>query len=324
MSVNRPRIVRSVRLPQPVEDRIASAFDAPPVPETPLSTDEVFRLAAERKAEGLLVTHHAAIRGADVARIPDSVRIVATVSVGLDHLDVKAILDRGIAVTNTPDVLTDCNADLAMMLIIAAARRVKAYTEIMRNGWGHTLAMDELLGVRVSGKTLGIIGMGRIGQAVAKRAKGFDMKVLYHNRRRLDPRDEHGATWFADLRDMLPHCQILSLHLPGNPESASLINAETLALLPKGAVFVNAARGVLVDEDALIAALDSGHLFGAGLDVCRNEPNPDPRLLAEPNVFMTPHVGSATIETRTAMGMLALDNVVARVENRPLLTPVTA
>ncbi|GBQ95047.1 D-isomer specific 2-hydroxyacid dehydrogenase [Acetobacter nitrogenifigens DSM 23921 = NBRC 105050] len=254
--------------------------------------------------------------------MPPDVKLIATVSVGLDHLDVDAIHARGLALTNTPDVLTECNADLAIFLMLAASRRAGEYSAIMRGGWGRTLAMDELLGQRVSGKTLGIIGMGRIGQAVARRAQGFGMTVLYNNRRRLAPELEHGATWISDLREMLPKTQILSLHLPGGPESDSLINAETLALLPRGAIFVNAARGRLVDEDALLAALSSGQLAAAGLDVCRNEPNPDPRLLAAPNVFMTPHVGSATVETRSAMGMLALDNVVAIVADAPLLTPV--
>lgn len=323
MASTRPAIIRSVRLTPRAEERIAAEFDAPPAPEHPLNTDEVFRLAEERQACALLVTHTAAIRGDDVARIPECVKLVATVSVGLDHLDVPAIRARGIQVSNTPDVLTDCNADLAMMLIIAASRRVKALTGLMEKGWGRQLGFDEMLGRRVSGKTLGIIGMGRIGQAVAKRAAGFDMKVLYHNRRRLDPKDEHGAIWCGTLEEMLPHCQILSLHLPGNPESDSLINAKTLSLLPRGAVFVNAARGILVDEDALLDALKSGQLFGAGLDVCRNEPNPDPRLLASPDIFMTPHAGSATLETRTAMGMLALDNAACVAQGRPLITPVT-
>ncbi|WP_026396790.1 2-hydroxyacid dehydrogenase [Acetobacter nitrogenifigens] len=322
MSASRPSIVRSLRLPEAVEARIAAEFDAPPPPDAPLSTDALLEAARERKAVALLVTHHTPITKDVLDRMPPDVKLIATVSVGLDHLDVDAIHARGLALTNTPDVLTECNADLAIFLMLAASRRAGEYSAIMRGGWGRTLAMDELLGQRVSGKTLGIIGMGRIGQAVARRAQGFGMTVLYNNRRRLAPELEHGATWISDLREMLPKTQILSLHLPGGPESDSLINAETLALLPRGAIFVNAARGRLVDEDALLAALSSGQLAAAGLDVCRNEPNPDPRLLAAPNVFMTPHVGSATVETRSAMGMLALDNVVAIVADAPLLTPV--
>ncbi|BCI67989.1 2-hydroxyacid dehydrogenase [Acetobacter aceti] len=324
MSSSRTRIVRSVRLPEAVEARIAQEFDAPPPPQTPLDTAALFKLAAETQAEAMLVTHHAAIKGDAVAKIPASVRLVATVSVGLDHLDVKAIRARGIAVSNTPDVLTECNADLALLLILAAARRAAEFTALVRKGWGRDLAMDEMLGMRISGKTLGIVGMGRIGQAVARRARGFGMTVLYNNRRRLAPELEHGATWVENLEDMLPRCQIITLHLPGSDETDGMVDQAFLSRLPKGAIFVNAARGRLVNEDALIEALQSGQLAGAGLDVCRNEPHPDPRLLELPNLFMMPHVGSATVETRTEMGMLALDNVAAMAAGKPLVSPVEA
>ena len=324
MTIHTPRLIRSTRLLDAVENRIRSTFSAPPPPEHALSTAELLELAHEYQPFAVLLTHTAPLKGADVSALPQSVKLVATVSVGLDHLDVPALLARNIAVSNTPDVLTDCNADLAIMLILAASRRAAEYYTLMKAGWGRTLGMGEMLGHRVSGKRLGIVGMGRIGQAVAKRARGFDMSILYHNRRRLDAAEEAGATYFATLEDMLPHCDILSLHMPGSPTAAPLINARTLALLPHGSVLVNAARGSLVDESALIAALRSGQLFAAGLDVFCNEPNPNPELLALPNLFMTPHVGSATVETRTAMGMLALDNVSAMAEGRPLPSGVTA
>jgi lactate dehydrogenase-like 2-hydroxyacid dehydrogenase len=324
MSAAKPRILRSVRLLNAAEKRIEADFTAPPAPAEPLDTAAILKLAHEFQPVAILVTHHAPLKGADIAALPDSVKLIATVSVGLDHLDVPALLARGIAVSNTPDVLTDCNADLAMMLIIAASRRAAEYYTLMKKGWGHTLGMDEMLGHRVTGKTLGIIGMGRIGQAVARRARGFEMNVIYHNRRRLDAAQEEGATYYATLEDMLPKCNILSLHLPAAPSGGPLMTARTLALLPRGSVLVNAARGALIDETALIDALRSGHLFGAGLDVFQNEPNPDQRLISLPNVFSTPHVGSATVETRTAMCMLALDNVAALVTGQPLPTPVTA
>jgi hydroxypyruvate reductase len=176
--------------------------------------------------------------------------------------------------------------------------------------------------MKVSGKTLGIVGLGRIGQAVAKRARGFGMTILYTDVRRLAPEAEQGARYFADLRGMLPHCDILTLHAPGGKETDSMINAETLALLPKGAVFVNAARGQLVDEDALIAALKSGHLFAAGLDVFRNEPDFDLRFASLPNVFLVPHMASATVETRSAMGNRALDNIAAVLSGKPAIDPL--
>ncbi|GBQ37271.1 D-glycerate dehydrogenase [Gluconacetobacter azotocaptans] len=318
----RPRLIRTQRMPPAVARRIERDFDAPPEPDHKLTSDELIALAQDFRPDAVMVTSSTQVSAATVAALPDSVRVIATVSVGTDHLDRAAIAARGLALTYTPDVLTDCNADLAIMLILAAARRGAEYLSIMHDGWGRNLGMEEMLGVRVTGKTLGIIGMGRIGRAVARRARGFDMKVLYSNRRRLAPELEDGATYFAEVRDMLPHCDILSLHMPGG--TTPVITAETLALLPRGAIFVNAARGSLVDEDALIAALTSGHLAAAGLDVYRNEPHPDRRFLALPNVFLTPHMGSATIETRTDMGMLALDNIDAVLCGRPAVTPVPA
>ncbi|GBQ88715.1 D-isomer specific 2-hydroxyacid dehydrogenase [Gluconacetobacter johannae DSM 13595] len=322
MPDTRPRLIRTQRMPTAVARRIERDFDAPPEPDHKLTSDELVALAQEFRPHAVMVTSSTPVSAATVAALPDSVRVIATVSVGTDHLDGPAIAARGLALTYTPDVLTDCNADLAIMLILAAARRGAEYLSIMHDGWGRNLGMEELLGVRVTGKTLGIIGMGRIGRAVARRARGFDMNILYSNRRRLAPELEEGATYFADIRDMLPHCDILSLHMPGG--ATPIITAETLALLPRGAIFVNAARGSLVDEDALIAALTDGHLAAAGLDVYRNEPHPDRRFLALPNVFLTPHMGSATVETRTDMGMLALDNIDAVLSGRPAVTPVPA
>jgi len=198
-----------------------------------------------------------------------------------------------------------------MLLILAACRRAAEYEQVMRRGWGTAFGMGEFLGQSVSGKRLGIIGMGRIGQAVARRARGFGMTVLYNNRRRLAPDLEQGAIYCETLDALLPRCDILSLHAPATADTENLINARTLALLPKGAVFVNTARGQLVDEDALIAALSSGQLFAAGLDVFRGEPNVDPRFRSLPNVFLCPHMGSATVETRNAMGLRCLDNIAA-------------
>jgi lactate dehydrogenase-like 2-hydroxyacid dehydrogenase len=172
-----------------------------------------------------------------------------------------------------------------------------------------------MLGWDMTGKTLGIIGMGRIGRAVAQRARGFNMPILYHNRTRLPVELEQGATYFAGLDDMLPHCQVLSLNLPGS--GVTLMTREKFALLPKGAVFVNSARGSIVDEDALLEALASGHIAAAGLDVFRNEPKFDQRFKDLPNAFLLPHIGTATIETRVAMAMRALDNIAAVLSGRP-------
>lgn len=324
MSPTRPRLLLVQRQTGAVMQRIEQSFSIAPVPDHRLTTRELLDMARAFQPQAIMTATGLPLRGDDVAQLPDCVKVVATVSVGTDHLDILALHARGIIVTNTPDVLTECNADMAMLLMLAAARRAGEYTTLMRAGWGRGLAMDEMLGTRISGKRLGIVGMGRIGRAVARRARGFDMKVMYSNRRRLPADQEAGATYFSTLTDMLPHCDILSLHLPASPETDGMINADLLGRLPRGAIFVNAARGALVDEDALIDALRSGQVGAAGLDVFRNEPNPDPRFLELPNVFLTPHVGSATVETRTDMGMLAVDNVEAVLAGRAALTPVAA
>ena len=179
-----------------------------------------------------------------------------------------------------------------------------------------------MLGLQVSGRTLGILGMGRIGRAVAQRARAFGMTVIYSNRSQSPPELEQGARYYPDFRSMLPHCQVLSLHAPAGAATDNIMNRETFALLPKGAVFINTARGALVDEDALYEALTSGHLFAAGLDVFRNEPNYDMRFAGLPNVFLTPHMASATVETRNAMGFRALDNVAAVLAGQKPIDPL--
>lgn len=318
----KPRLVVSRQIPAPVAARIRAKFDCPWPDGRDMDADEMLAQLRATQADALLFTSHLKL-GADViARIPGHVRIAATCSVGFEHIDVAAARARGLPVTNTPDVLTDCTADLTMLLILGACRRAHEYEEIMRAGWRRGYGLGEMLGLRVSGKRLGIVGLGRIGQAVARRARGFGMHVLYNNPRRAPPEIEQGATYFADLRDMLPHCDILTLHARGGPDTAGMMNAQTFALLPQGAVFVNASRGGLVDEEALLGALQSGHLFAAGLDVFHNEPAFDLRFAKLPNTFLTPHMGSATIETRTAMGMRALDNIAAVLSGHRPIDPL--
>ncbi len=318
----KPRLIVSRQMPGPVGARIRAEFDCPWPEGRDMDAEEMLQQVRDTQAEALLFSSHLKLDAAVIARIPDHVRIAATCSVGFEHIDVAAARARGLPVTNTPDVLTDCTADLTMLLILGACRRAHEYEAIMRAGWRRGYGLGEMLGVRASGKRLGIVGLGRIGQAVARRARGFNMRILYNNPRRLPEDIEEGATYFADLREMLPQCDILTLHARGGPATAGLMNAETFALLPKGAVFVNASRGGLVDEEALIAALRSGHLFAAGLDVYHNEPAFDLRLAELPNTFLFPHMGSATIETRTAMGMRALDNIAAVLAGRPPIDPL--
>jgi lactate dehydrogenase-like 2-hydroxyacid dehydrogenase len=310
-NMEKPRVVVARPMPQPVAERLAAEFTAFFPEVSGVGAEGLAALAEQHKADAIVVTSEVKFGAQDIARLPSHVRMIATCSVGFDHFDVAAAKARNVVLTNTPDVVTDCTADLTLLLILGACRRATEYGAVMREGWRKSFAWNEMLGLQVSGKTLGIVGMGRIGRAVAKRARGFGMKVIYTSRSRLAPELENGATYFKSLHEMLPHAQVLSLHLPVTPQSERMMNAETFALLPKNAVFVNASRGRLVDEEALLDALQSGTIYAAGLDVFDNEPAYDLRFSTLPNVFMTPHIGTSTVETRSAMGFRALDNVVA-------------
>ena len=246
-----------------------------------------------------------------IARLPDSVRTIATFSVGLEHIDLEAARSRGVTVTNTPDVLTDSTADITMLLLLGAARRAYEGERMMREdawvGW----TPNQLLGVHVTGKRLGILGMGRIGRAVARRARGFDMEIHYHNRSRLAPDQEEGAHYHANPESLLEVSEFLCLNAPATPETEKFLNAERIAKLPERAVVVNTARGSLVDDEALQAALRSNRLAAAGLDVFEGEPRVHPGYRELENVFILPHLGSATLETRNAMGFKCCDNLDA-------------
>ncbi len=319
----KPRLVLACLMPSDVVARARSEFDAV-VAEGPsdMTAPEVVQAATNHHADAIMFTNTLPLLATPIAALPASVRVGATSSVGYDHIDVAAAKARGLIVTNTPGVLTECTADFAFMMLLAAARRAYEYDRIMRNGWRFRIGQGDLLGVRVTGKTLGILGMGRIGQAMAQRARGFDMRVLYHSRNRLPQEQEKGATYFADFHDMLPHCQFLSLHAPAGPATDRILNARALSVLPRGAVVVNVSRGGLVDEEALLDALASGHVFAAGLDVFRTEPDFDLRFSKLDNVILSPHVGSASVETRNAMGFRALDNIAAVLDGRDPIDPL--
>ena len=251
--------------------------------------------------------------------LPD-LRLVANYAVGFDQVDVDACERRGIAVTNTPGVLDAATADLAFGLLLAARRGIADGDRLVRAGAWEGGWADAQLGSDVSGATLGIVGLGRIGQAVARRARGFDMRILYAQRRRLPPDAEHGAE-FRELDDLLREADVVSLHVPLSAETTHLIDARRLALLRDGACLVNTARGTVVDEAALVRELASGRI-AAGLDVFAHEPHVPEELLTLPNVVLTPHVGSATQATREAMTRVAVENVLAVAAGRPPVTPV--
>jgi glyoxylate reductase len=306
----RPSILVTRKLPDDVEERASSLFEARLNPEDRLYSPEELRAAAEG-FDGLLITPGEKMTAQAIEQLPESIRIIATFSVGYDHIDVAAAKARGIAVTNTPDVLTDATADIAMLLMLGAARGASWGERMVREDKWTSWSPVHPLGYDVSGRRLGILGMGRIGQAMAKRARAFDMTIHYHGRSRLSPEQEQGATYHASFDDMLPHCDFLSVHCASTPETRGIINARTIGLLPPDAILVNTSRGDVVDDDALISALQSGRLAAAGLDVFRGEPNIDPRYRTLDNAFLLPHLGSATRQTRSGMGHRALDNLEA-------------
>jgi lactate dehydrogenase-like 2-hydroxyacid dehydrogenase len=297
-----------------VEERIARNFVAR-YPENGMFTTEEL-LAAAVGADALLVTSVNKLDASFFARVPDSVKVIATFSVGYEHIDLAAAAARGIPIGNTPGVLTDATADIAMLLLLGASRRASEGQAMLRADEWKGFKPTDLLGWQLGGKMMGIYGMGRIGQAVARRARSFGMKIHYCNRTRLAAEIEGDAVFHSSPLDLMGVSQFLSLHAPSTPETRHFLNAQTLALLPKGAVVVNTARGGLVNDDDLIAALKTDHVAAAGLDVFEGEPNINPGYRELKNVFLLPHLGSATVETRTAMGMLALDNIDAVLAGR--------
>ena len=254
-----------------------------------------------------------------------NLRLVANYGVGYDDIDVAACAAHGVAVTNTPGVLDSATADLALALILATRRRVVESDSFVRAGrWGTDWASTTLLAQEVSGATLGIVGLGRIGKAVARRARGFEMRLLYTKRERLPAAEEHALGLdYRDLDDLLREADIVTVHVPLADETELLLDARRLGLLHDGACLVNTARGALVDEQALVAELAAGRI-GAGLDVFTDEPNVPPELFELPNVVLTPHLGSATQETREAMTRVLVDNLQAAEAGRPLPNPVYA
>ena len=304
----KPTVFVTRKLPVAVENRIQRDYEARLNPDDRLySRDEIIERA--RGAQAILPCHTEHFSADVVQRLPDEVKIIANFSVGYDHVDLDAARSKGIVVTNTPDVLSDATAELTMMLMLGAARRAGEGEKLVRDRLWKDWSPAFMVGTQVTGKRLGILGMGRVGQVVARRARGFDMQIHYHDLRPLPGSD--AGVYHDALDTMLPYCDFLSLHCNVTPATRGIIDARRLSLLPDGAILINAARGALVDDDALVDALRSGKLRAAGIDAYNNEPNVDPRLTALPNTFLMPHIGSATRETRDAMGFRALDNLDA-------------
>jgi lactate dehydrogenase-like 2-hydroxyacid dehydrogenase len=309
------------RLPEPCEARLQRTYRLRFGDDASAYTSENLARHADG-ATALIVSPAEVLNAAAIAALPAGVKMLPTFSVGTDHIDLTAAKARGLVVTNTPGVLTDATADIAMLLILAVTRRGGEGERLVRSGAWNGWRPTQLMGASLSERTLGIIGMGRIGLAVAARARGFGLRILYHNRKPSPQADALHAHYYAKIDDMLPLTNILSLHCPMSPETRNLMDARRLALLPKGAFIINTARGGHVVDDALIAALRSGHIAGAGLDVYAGEPQLDRRYAELDNVVLLPHLGSATLETRLAMGMMVIDNIDAVLNGRPPLNPV--
>jgi lactate dehydrogenase-like 2-hydroxyacid dehydrogenase len=306
----KPVLLIARKLSANTEARAARDYEVILNPEDRLfPTEELLEKCAG--ADAVLACHSEIFSADVVARLPERVKIIANHSVGVDHCDLAACREKGVVVTNTPDVLSDATAEIAFLLLLGAARRASEGDRMMRDGsWKHW-SPSFMVGTQVTGKRIGIVGMGRVGQVMADRARGFGMEVHYYNRSRLSPEKEKGATYHDTVESLLGVSEFLSLHCPATPETRGLMNAKRIAMMPDGAILVNTARGALVDEPALIAALKSGKLGAAGLDVFATEPGGNPDFAALDNIFMLPHIGSATRETRDAMGFRALDNLDA-------------
>ena len=308
---DKPRILVTRRHLAEIEARLQAEYDIVLNEDDHIMpADEV--IAAAEGVDALFICVTEPLDKQAIDALPDSVQAILTLSVGTDHIDLAAAQARGLAVLTTPGAVTEATAEIGMLLMLGAARRAHESSRYLRDGKWDLWTPTQFVGVEITGKSLGIFGMGRIGQTVARRARGFEMNVHYRNRNRLAPDIEDSAVYSNDVEGFLAASEFLILCAPSTPETQGFINQDTIAQLPDCAVIVNIARGDLVDDDALIAALTSGKIAAAGLDVFNGEPaNVDRRYFDLPNVFMVPHIGSAARNARTGMGMMLLDGFEA-------------
>ena len=311
MSSPKLKVVLTRRLPDAVETRMRELFDAElNLKDRPM--DRAALEAAVQKADVLIPTITDEIDADLINGAGEQLMMIANFGAGVDHIDIDAAVARGIIVTNTPGVLTEDTADLAMSLILAVSRRIVEGAQVVAEGKFEGWTPTWMCGRKLWGKRLGIVGMGRIGQALARRAKAFGMQVHYHNRKPVSPRieEELGATWWDDLDEMISRMDVISLNCPATKDTHHLLNAERLARLQPHAILINTARGELIDEAALSEAVARRAIYGVGLDVFENEPAIHPGLLGHPNVVLLPHLGSATLEARQDMGDRVILNVM--------------
>lgn len=310
----KPVLLVTRKLPEGVEARLASLFDARLNPSDEpwfRSSAEIARRASEVGAAGVLCAAGDPMGAETIAALPASVKIVTTFSVGVDHIALDACKARGIAVTHTPEVLSFATAECAFTLMLMAARRAGEGERMVRAGKWDGWAPTQLMGVTLQGKKLGVLGFGRIGRQLADMARGMQMEIHYHDVQRLPAELEKGATFHPTEDTFLAAIDVLSMHVPGGEGTRKWLNAARLAKMKKGALVVNTGRGPSVDDEALVAALASGHIRAAGLDVYDGEPKVHPGYFDLENVALLPHLGSATIETRDAMGARCIENLEA-------------
>ena len=320
----RPKILVSRKISDLAEEKLQKEFEATLNPkDEPISESELIKLVNDY--DGMISTGFDKISENFFNNLNGKLKIIAQVGVGYDNISIKSAEEKKIKVTNTPNVLNEAVAETTILLILAASRRIgEAYNLVRTDNWKNQKPdlTKFMIGNSVTGKTLGIIGMGRIGRMAAKCAKAFGMKIIYYNRNKLSDDLEDGAKYFSDIKSMLPDCDFLSTHTPATYETKHILNSSTISLLPKHAVVINTSRGSTIDDDALIDALENKKIYAAGLDVFNNEPNLDKRYLKLDNCFVLPHIGSATHETRLAMSMMAVDNIYCYFNKKPLISEV--
>ena len=320
----KPKILVTRKISDGAEEKLKKEFDANlNLQDEPIPTDKLAKMGNDY--DGIITSGFDKVGEEFFSNLNGKLKIIAHVGVGYDNISIKAAEVKKIKVTNTPNVLNEAVAETTILLILAASRRAgEAYNLVRSDNWKNQKPdlTKFMIGNSVTGKTLGIIGMGRIGRIVAQSAKAFGMKIIYYNRNKLSEDLEDGAKYYSDLNSMLPECDFVSIHTPATPDTKNILNASTIGLLPNHAVVINTSRGSTIDDDALIDALQNKKIYGAGLDVFNNEPNLDSRYTKLDNCFVLPHIGSATHETRLAMSMMAVNNIYCFFNNKPLISEV--
>ena len=320
----KPKILVTRKITDEAENNLAENFDVTfNKNDEPIQYEKLIDLA--NQYDGLVVSGWDKFDENFFNKMKGKLKIIATFSVGYDHININSAKEKNIVITNTPDVLNDAVAEITIFLMLAACRKAYEGVNLVKSDNWKKVKIDFVnfvMGQSMTGKTLGIIGLGRIGRIVAKRAKGFGMKIIYYNRNKLSNELEDGAKYYESVNSMMPDCDFVSIHTPATNETKNILNSEAINLLPNHAIVINTSRGSTLDDEALIEALQNKKIYAAGLDVFIDEPNVDERYLKLDNCFLLPHIGSSNYETRDAMAILAVDNICAFFKNKPLLSKV--